>query len=156
MPATKVTYAEKLKNPKWQKRRLEILQRDDFRCRFCQDSESTLHVHHLSYQGNPWETPSEHLITLCEDCHEDETHNRKEYENTLLKTLKEKGYPGGFVIDLAAGIYYMQKFYDAGVMGNVINWLLKNADLMGAITNMYFDSLNFKRNKETAEDNTPL
>lgn len=31
----KKTYKENLKNPKWQKKRLKILKRDDFKCRCC-------------------------------------------------------------------------------------------------------------------------
>ena len=46
------TYQEKLKHPKWQKKRLEILQRDEFKCVHCLDGESTLHVHHNMYLGN--------------------------------------------------------------------------------------------------------
>lgn len=64
-----MTYAEKLKDPRWQKKRLEVLQRDDFTCKLCWDSKTTLHVHHKSYHGDPWETPSEELVTYCEYCH---------------------------------------------------------------------------------------
>lgn len=151
-----MNYKQKLLDPRWQRKRLEILNRDDFRCRFCCDNENTLHVHHLSYHGNPWDTPNDQLITLCEDCHEDETHNRKECESALLETLKEKGYPCGFIIDLATGINYMEKFYDEQIMGSVITWALRNTDLMRAITDMYFDSVKFKTNKEMANDDMPF
>jgi hypothetical protein len=69
---SKPTYSELLKNPKWQKKRLEILQRDNFRCRSCDDDLNTLHVHHWNYdnQLNPWEYKDDDLITLCETCHE--------------------------------------------------------------------------------------
>jgi len=67
-------YSELLKDPRWQKKRLEILNRDNFTCQFCHDTENTLHVHHLVYNklNNPWETPTEDLITLCEECHANE------------------------------------------------------------------------------------
>lgn len=45
----KEIYSEKLKDPRWQKKRLEILNRDEFACRFCGDNKSTLNVHHISY-----------------------------------------------------------------------------------------------------------
>lgn len=57
------------KHPKWQKKRLLIMERDKFRCFACGDSESTLHVHHFAYDGKPWEVADEHLQTLCEECH---------------------------------------------------------------------------------------
>lgn len=48
------------------------MNRDDFTCRDCLSKENTLHVHHCFYEkGNPWDTGSEFLITLCEDCHKD-------------------------------------------------------------------------------------
>lgn len=64
------TYAEKLKDPRWQKKRLEILQRDNFKCRICNDGVNTLHVHHLSYNKDPWDVLPNQLLTLCDSCHE--------------------------------------------------------------------------------------
>ena len=67
----KKTYLEKLKDPRWQKKRLEILDRDHWQCKACADKEKTLNVHHIFYLPNtePWEIPSGLLITLCENCH---------------------------------------------------------------------------------------
>lgn len=66
------TYSNKLKDPRWQKKRLEILQRDEFKCRSCKDKDSTLHVHHVKYDSgcDPWDYDNDDLITLCESCHE--------------------------------------------------------------------------------------
>lgn len=66
---TNMTYAEKLKNPKWQKRRLEILNRDEFTCQMCGDKESELHIHHEKYTGEPWEAHEDTLRTICFHCH---------------------------------------------------------------------------------------
>lgn len=57
------------KHPKWQKKRLQILERDGWKCVACDDSESTLHVHHFYYDGNPWDVMENFLQTLCEACH---------------------------------------------------------------------------------------
>ena len=63
-------YTEKLRSPKWQKKRLIVLSRDNFKCVYCGDGESTLHVHHEDYIGeNPWDTPDYLLNTVCEECH---------------------------------------------------------------------------------------
>lgn len=62
-------YSEKLKSPQWQKKRLEILQRDNFTCQICSDTETELHVHHLKYSGEPHEALNEDLQTLCKHCH---------------------------------------------------------------------------------------
>ena len=58
------------KDPRWQKRRLEIMERDDFQCMCCGDKESELHVHHKRYKGQPWEAEDDDLQTLCTSCHE--------------------------------------------------------------------------------------
>lgn len=59
------------KHPNWQRKRLEILSRDDFTCVACGDKESTLHVHHMLYPaGEVWEIDDKFLQTLCEDCHD--------------------------------------------------------------------------------------
>jgi len=67
----KKTYAEKLRHPNWQRKRLDILGRDDFRCQACGCREITLHVHHLSYiRGRePWEYDDDNFQTLCQYCH---------------------------------------------------------------------------------------
>lgn len=64
------SYQEKLKDPRWQKKRLEVFNRDGFACCKCNDTETTLHVHHLKYTGyDPWDAPIDDLEALCEDCH---------------------------------------------------------------------------------------
>jgi 5-methylcytosine-specific restriction endonuclease McrA len=65
-----MTYSEKLKDPRWQKKRLEILSRDNWTCIDCSDSKKTLTVHHCRYSGEPWEIENNFLMTLCMDCHE--------------------------------------------------------------------------------------
>lgn len=67
----KKTYKEKLLDPRWQKLRLEVMQRDKFTCKFCGDKEKTLNIHHLCYNvsGNPWDVDDTALMCLCEDCH---------------------------------------------------------------------------------------
>lgn len=67
-----MTYAEKLKDPRWQKKRLHILELDEWTCRSCGSTTKTLNIHHALYRkfANPWDYPDWDLITLCEDCHE--------------------------------------------------------------------------------------
>lgn len=68
----KPTYSQKLKDPRWQKKRLEILNRDQWTCRECQTTSETLHVHHCLYQKGkePWEYDDRWLMALCDPCHE--------------------------------------------------------------------------------------
>lgn len=94
------TYKEKLQNPKWQKKRLEIFQRDNFTCVVCFDSDNTLHVHHVDYIPGiaPWDYPNDMLKTYCARCHEKEN-DRDKVEKYLYNTLKMKGFA---VYDLLA------------------------------------------------------
>lgn len=64
-------YSDKLKNPKWQKMRLLVMQRDSWRCCNCMDGSETLHVHHLSYEygKDPWDYDISNFETLCSKCH---------------------------------------------------------------------------------------
>jgi hypothetical protein len=74
LPEKKMSeYTAKLKDPRWQRKRLEIMGRDKFKCRLCGDSDSTLHVHHIKYErgADPWDYNDESLVTLCEGCHEE-------------------------------------------------------------------------------------
>lgn len=66
-----MSYSQYLKHPLWQKKRLEIFQRDNFMCQWCHETEMTLHVHHFIYESGklPWEYNNLVLITLCDDCH---------------------------------------------------------------------------------------
>jgi len=70
------TYSELFKDPQWQKKRLKIMERDEFTCVSCQDNGTTLNVHHcVPYKKNakPWEYEDCGLITLCENCHKEIT-----------------------------------------------------------------------------------
>lgn len=66
------SYFEKLRDPRWQRKRLEIMKRDDFACVDCGDNSATLNVHHKFYRRGfePWNYADEALVTLCEPCHE--------------------------------------------------------------------------------------
>ena len=66
-----MNYSQKLRSPKWQKKRLEIMDRDGWRCRDCGAENSTLHVHHCYYVVGvePWDHPDDILTTLCDSCH---------------------------------------------------------------------------------------
>jgi|DEB3_MinimDraft_2_1074329.scaffolds.fasta_scaffold01575_8 hypothetical protein len=81
----KSSYGALLRNPKWQKARLETMQRANFACERCGDKESTLNVHHKNYkQGkNPWEYELSNFVCLCEACHEC-IHKQKQMINNLL------------------------------------------------------------------------
>jgi len=75
-------YSETLKDPRWQRKRLEIMQRDNFKCTMCGASNKPLNIHHKIYiKGKKiWDYPNELLITLCEDCH-----HKVHFDKDILK-----------------------------------------------------------------------
>lgn len=85
------SYLEKLRDPRWQKMRLEILQRDEWQCKNCGSGKITLHVHHRWYERGrePWDYPTSALVTLCETCHQFETDFRSSLEDDLLSYGKD-------------------------------------------------------------------
>lgn len=88
-----MNYSEKLRDPRWQKKRLRILERDDFACQACFDTTSTLHIHHKFYSADkePWDYDDNALVTLCEGCHKTEGEICRQEEKALIDTLKLGG-----------------------------------------------------------------
>ena len=64
-------YSDKLKDPRWQKKRLEIMDKAGFKCSSCGNSKDTLNVHHTVYIKNRyvWDYPDEYLRCVCDQCH---------------------------------------------------------------------------------------
>lgn len=67
-------YAEKLKDPRWQKKRLEVLERGGWKCFECGNKRKTLHVHHREYEKGrePWDYDDDIYVVLCKSCHKAE------------------------------------------------------------------------------------
>lgn len=88
-----MTYSDKLKDPRWQRKRLEIMQRDDFTCRNCGAKDKTLNIHHIRYLKGlePWEYKEFYLVTLCEECHtkEERAVIRGDYNEPVAVERKE-------------------------------------------------------------------
>lgn len=113
-------YSRKLADPRWQKRRLEILQRDKFTCTCCADTESELHVHHLKYTGEPYEAPEQDLKTLCNVCHYISTYVYKDKQiSHAHKFLYEDGL-NIIVIHLVSGTVTLFRYRDNATQINPV------------------------------------
>ena len=82
------TYSEKLKDPRWQRKRLEIMQRDNFTCTQCGDKHSTLNVHHWEYAKEPWDAKKIDLSTVCVTCHK----NIEDCKAVLKELLRKMNF----------------------------------------------------------------
>lgn len=87
-------YAELLKLPQWQKKRLEIFNRDKWTCTKCGDQWHNLQVHHIYYKRDalPWEYPDKAFITVCDLCHEKEEFYKWIAKIGLRQLEKECGF----------------------------------------------------------------
>ena len=138
-------YAEKLRDPRWQRMRLKIMERDEFSCQRCYDSESTLNVHHRNYEYGkaPWDYPESWLVTLCEECHQSESEQRKGEEQTLLKLLRIQGYYASDINEI------MDAFNMAGPLFppvlSAVCWALRTEAPLVEIQRMYSEDLRRRR-----------
>lgn len=124
----KETYADYLRSPLWQRKRLEIFERDNFTCQHCGTREKELQVHHMSYSHGtkPWEYPNDKLITLCKDCHENETQcSRELYDNfkDLKSAFTEKGLSIELLNSMLEKISECLRNEDNGYTNDVLSFL---------------------------------
>jgi hypothetical protein len=153
MMATK-TYAEKLKDPRWQKKRLEILSRDEFSCQKCYDTENTLHVHHKRYNNeykDPWEYPNELLVTLCESCHAEESAAMKEALKYLCDVFQERFFSDEILM-IIKGLEQYSMPHVPGVCASVISFSLYDQSESIRIVDSYFEYLKRKHGGEKTAD----
>lgn len=142
-------YSEKLKDPRWQKKRLEILERDKWTCRICEDTTSTLVVHHRDYLPGkePWEYPDDLLITLCEDCHIEEM-GREELEQSLIHNIRRKF----FINELSVLDDAFSKMPDnltnsseSFMVAEAIWWFLTDSDVLKEMTDRCWENMHKER-----------
>lgn len=86
-------YFTLLKDPRWQKKRLEIMNRDGFKCQDCGHDDLPLNIHHkyYIYGMTPWDYDNDILITLCEECHQQWEYD-KSIINDFTKVLLVDGW----------------------------------------------------------------
>ena len=148
------TYIELFKDPKWQRKRLEIMERDGFTCQSCFDTEKTLNVHHLIYFPNnkPWEYDDKFLITLCEECHKYE----KDNINSVMKNLKESlarcHFLSYHINEIAEGFYYQNLPYPPEVKASILKFTLTDVEAVARICCYYFDRLSEKNGNKNKKE----
>jgi hypothetical protein len=131
------SYFDLLKDPRWQKKRLEIFQRDEFMCQECFSPDKTLHVHHIKYVGKfPWDTPDLYLVTLCDKCHADEERVKK---IDLLSELDDCGLTRESVHRIIQYIAFKVKKYTPEYRSPF--WALHNEVLRNIVVTEELDEL---------------
>lgn len=88
---------------RWQKLRLEVMQRDGWVCCMCKErkNEELLHVHHKIYPKGPvWDIDPYYLATLCEGCHEKVTQLKREVGSVLDDPVLFEGFKNFYCLAL--------------------------------------------------------
>ncbi len=85
-----MTYKQKLRDPRWQKKRLEVLQRANWKCEECGSPDDSLQVHHSHYYRclEPWDCPLELLSALCEIHHVQRQNIEDSLKGEVMKALR--------------------------------------------------------------------
>jgi len=131
------SYEQKLLDPKWQKKRLLILSRDNFTCQYCGDTETTLHVHHKRYsKDNPWDIENEYLTTLCADCHCAEEFRKMEYKEHFTRKIIKKDWDGFVYITMFLENLYGDKTFTIDRIRD------KNIEFVISLSSGYVSMLN--------------
>lgn len=79
------------KDLRWQKKRLEIFKRDNWKCVVCGEKTKILQIHHTTYSNNrrnKWVYP----VTMCEKCHEQEHLDIEDPISHLVFLLEKYGF----------------------------------------------------------------
>lgn len=88
MAKKKPSYYELLQHPKWQEKRLVIMNRAGFKCEWCLVEDRKLNVHHTYYEkdAKPWEYPDGSLLCLCDPCHRS-AHEISDHSKRLISSI---------------------------------------------------------------------
>jgi hypothetical protein len=145
-------YLSKLRDPRWQKKRLEIMQRDNFTCQSCGEKEKPLHVHHRMYKKatEPWDYNGYLLITLCEECHGEFTEVKKEgAQENLMEGILSR-FNEEDLTTLACALAYHELDGDPDESAYVIEYALTNRAICGALKHLYQEGIKERRRRFTA------
>jgi len=139
-------YKNKLKDPRWQKKRLEILERDEWCCQVCYDGESTLHVHHKLYEKDkdPWDYDNDYLITLCDVCHENETDDYHSINRYLIKQIR-RHFLNKDIMKICNGIEDMKLCHTSEIIASVYSHAFSSEDIQRQLVNLFFYELKEKQ-----------
>jgi hypothetical protein len=142
-----MAYSDLLKDPRWQKKRLEILNRDKFTCTYCGDDTTTLHVHHMRYSKGkkPWDYHNDLLKTLCEPCHRLVSEGMTEALDILCDAIKVSEFHPKDIISIAKSIEQMKLCHMPEVVASAYAFSFSDYDTQCDLLDRYFEHLRTKQ-----------
>lgn len=131
-------YLQKLKDPRWQKKRLQIFERDNWTCQKYGNKNKTLAIHHRLYLNNrePWDYSDDLLITLFVECHELEQINLTNTEKNIVEILKIKFLAEG-INELCCGLYKLELFDIESTVGAAYGYAFSNKTIQRNLLKTY-------------------
>lgn len=130
----RLTYAEQLLHPNWQRMRLRVLEAAKFACVGCEATTKTLHVHHKKYvKGRmAWEYELEDFEALCKDCH-GAVHEVKEMLDGVIAEFPSSMWPTLFSLLVGYGEEYVNSEHwlhveELSARAGQVAWFVENLD----------------------------
>ena len=110
-------------------------------------------MHHRWYEKNkdPWEYPDECLVTLCEECHEEETQSTPLVCDSLALAVKQH-FLSSDITNIAIGFYYMPLIHTPEVQASALSWFLQSDKRMRMLVEMYFQDLTARHEAQTQDN----
>lgn len=137
---TKQEWFALFKDPRWQKKRLQILERDGFACKNCGDANSTLNVHHTFYWDKedevpPWDYNDVSLMTLCDSCHDLEHKEISIHREQLIRVISEAGLGSCLKLDTLIDAFALSLETYENEDADVFAWAIQSISASKAVYN---------------------
>lgn len=117
-------YHEQIKHPLWQKKRLEVLELNNFTCSECSNETEELNVHHPFYKRGAmiWDYEAIELQCLCKTCHAKNHIIDEEIKKSLSGlSSSQKMVVFGYINSMIGPFYQDDEDYMPGYVDGVRN-----------------------------------
>lgn len=136
--------SELYKDPRWQKKRLEILEYNKWTCESCHSTENTLNVHHKYYEENkkPWDYEDEAFTVLCNKCHKEEHSLKNSADKKLIECFRKNGFNSKDLIYLSEILSEDVFDYCPMVFCESLKYAKSNHKILDCFYESYLESIN--------------
>lgn len=85
----KSSYADKLRDPRWENRRMWFVRKHGAWCRSCKRKGIEFQVHHKVYRKGvePWDHTDDEMILLCRGCHLEWHQALQEFRGAVIGSI---------------------------------------------------------------------
>lgn len=140
-------YLERLRDPRWQRKRLEILERDNWQCQSCWSIDIPLNVHHKIYFSDkePWDYPNYILVTLCDDCHRQEHAGYNDACIAMAIEAIRSHLISDQILDIPMFLYRFQPIIYQDIVMSAYVWSADKVEIQKFILAKFYDYIKMER-----------